>query len=117
MPVKTDFPTFSFAMSTDNIFSCEKQHNLKLECKYRSHIDHVARLVSFRALKLSRLENFKALKTLDHNGGFLILKLSRLESFRALKLSRYEGFLTLKSKTLKEYFRALNSLGWRILGP
>ena len=41
------------------------------------HIDPVARLDSFRAIKLFRLENSRALKLMD---GFLTLKLSILES-------------------------------------
>ena len=61
-----------------------------------SDVDPVARMESFRALKV---------KTLWEN--FLTLILSWLESFRALNLSRLENFLTLKFKTLKENFRAL----------
>jgi hypothetical protein len=62
----------------------------------RSHIDPIAKLESFRALKLSRLENFGILGMED----FLNIKLSRLESFRALKLSRLENFEFYSPKTL-----------------
>ena len=48
------------------------------------HIDPVARLESVRALKLSRLENFRALNLKTLMEDFLTLKISRSESFRAI---------------------------------
>ena len=50
-----------------------------------AHIDPVARLESFRALKLSRLENILTLISKTLNENFRAQKLSWLENFRALK--------------------------------
>ena len=60
---------------------------ITFEGSLKCHIDPVARLESFRALKLSRLENFLTLKYKTLKERFRALKLSWLENFRALKLS------------------------------
>jgi hypothetical protein len=56
-------------------------------------------LESFRALKLSSLEKFRALKSYDQFGVFSGLKIFIFGKFlkiRALKFSRLEYFLPLK---------------------
>ena len=61
------------------------------------HIDPVASLESYRALKLSRFESFSALNVKIQNDYFLILNFANLESFRALQLSRLESFWVLNT--------------------
>ena len=70
-------------------------------------LNHTARLESFRALKLSNLEVIFRTLELSNLLSFRALKLSKLGSFRALKLSNLVvSFRTLKLTNL-ESFRAL----------
>ena len=70
------------------------------------HTDFVVSFESFRALKLSKSESFRALIFSQHSFNFRALKLSRFESFRAVKISKYERYRTLRV-TLFEIIRAL----------
>ena len=54
---------------------------------YFFDVDPVARMESFRALKLSRLDNFLTLKSKTLKENFRALKLSDLDSFRVRKSS------------------------------
>ena len=70
------------------------------------HTDSVVSFESFRALKLSKSESFRALIFSQHFFNFRALKLSNFESFRALNFSKLVSFRALKSSKV-ESFRAL----------
>ena len=56
---------------------------------------------SFRALKLSKSESFRALIFSHYSFSFRALKLSKHESCRALKLSLFESFRVINFRALK----------------
>ena len=65
----------------------------------KNDVDAVARMECFRALKLTLVESFRALKFSTLFEYFRTLKVSILESFMALKLFLLEDFRVLKIKT------------------
>ena len=71
------------------------------------HTDAIAKLESFRALKLSRLESFKVLKFTARLESFRALKFSNFERFSALKVTRLVSFRVLRITARLECFRAL----------
>ena len=80
-------------------------------------VDAVARMESFRALKLTLFESFRVLKFSTLFEYFRTLKVSVFESFRALKLTLLEDFRVLKIKTLTFVLELGFLEGWFCLQP
>ena len=79
------------------LFICEEGWK-QPEHYIENDVDAVARMESFRALKLTLFESFRALKFSTLFEYFRTLKVTILESFRALQLSLLEDFRVLKIK-------------------